>query len=381
MNHLRATLSQYWLNIQGGLFPWLSEELGPLTEKQQQLTILLEMSRIEEHIPSLRGFPGRPKKDRVALARAFAAKMVYNLPTTRHLLDRLEADQTLRRICGWERKADIAHESAFSRAFAEFADSKLPERLHTALIERTHQERIVGHISRDSTQINAREKPSPKSKPVEAKKPSKRGRPKKGEERSTKEPTRLERQSTQSLEAMLEELPTACDVGTKQNSKGKREVWIGYKLHIDAADGGIPVSCLLTSASLHDSQAAIPLATITGQRTTNLYDLMDSAYDAPQIVAHSRELGHVPIIDQNPRRNKALKEELAAEKQRQDLIHLTSPETTRYHERTTVERVNGRLKDEFGGRMIRVRGHAKVMCHLMFGILALTVDQLMRFIE
>ena len=99
--------------------------------------------------------------------------------------------------------------------------------------------------------------------------------------------------------------------------RGKKESWIGYKLHIDAADGNIPVSCVLTSASLHDSQAAIPLATITSERTTNLYDLMDSAYDAPQIHEHSKALGHVPIIDRNPRRNKALKEEIAAEKKRQ----------------------------------------------------------------
>ena len=50
---------------------------------------------------------------------------------------------------------------------------------------------------------------------------------------------------------------------------------------LDAADGAIPVSCLLTSASLHDSQVAIPLATLTAERVRNLYDLMDSAYDAP----------------------------------------------------------------------------------------------------
>ena len=50
----------------------------------------------------------------------------------------------------------------------------------------------------------------------------------------------------------------------------------------------------------------------------------------------------------------------------------------RYRERTTVERVFGRLKDEFGGRHLRVRGHGKVACHLMFGVLALTVDQLLR---
>ena len=113
----------------------------------------------------------------------------------------------------------------------------------------------------------------------------------------------------------------------------------------------------------------------------NLYDLMDSAYDAPQIREHSCALGHVPIIDINTRRNTALKEELKAESQRRQRIHFESPEDVRYHERSVVERVNGRLKDEFGGRMVRVRGHAKVMCHLMFGMLALTVDQLLRLIE
>ena len=45
-----------------------------------------------------------------------------------------------------------------------------------------------------------------------------------------------------------------------------------------------------------------------------------------------------------------------------------------------MERVNGRLKDDFGGRHVRVRGHGKVYCHLMFGILALTVEQLMRWV-
>ena len=62
---------------------------------------------------------------------------------------------------------------------------------------------------------------------------------------------------------MLEDLPRACDVGVKRDAKGYQESWSGYKLHIDAADGGVPLSCILTSASLHDSQVAIPLATLT----------------------------------------------------------------------------------------------------------------------
>ena len=63
--------------------------------------------------------------------------------------------------------------------------------------------------------------------------------------------------------------------------------WIGYKLDMDIADGTILVTCILTSASVHDSQVAIPLATITASRVSNLYDLMDSAYYAPEIKTKS----------------------------------------------------------------------------------------------
>lgn len=381
MNQLRETLSQYWLDIQGSLFPWLKEELGELTEKQQQLVMTLEWVRLEEYLSTPYGLPGRPPADRTAIARAFVAKMVYTLPTTTVLIDQLKSDPQLRRLCGWERKSTIPGEWTFSRAFAEFAESRLPECVHEVLIHKHYAGEIVGHISRDSTAIEAREKPvKTVAKTVEEKMPKKRGRPKKGEERS-KVPTRLERQiAGMSLAEMLDDLPKVCTVGTKQNSKGYKSSWTGYKLHIDAADGGIPISCILTSASSHDSQSAIPLAAMTSRRVSNCYDLMDSAYDAPQIHEYSRRLDHVPLIDTNPRRDKALKEELANERKRRKAANYQTAEAQRYNERSTVERVNGRLKDEFGARSVRVRGHAKVMCHLMFGILALTADQLLSFV-
>jgi len=384
MLKLKETLSQYWLTIQSNLFPWLKEELGETTEKQRLLITVLEVIRLEEHIPSHFGLPGRPMSDRIAIARAFVAKAIYNMVTTRILLDRLKCDPAFRRICGWEKVNKIPSESTFSRAFAEFSKSQLPEKVHEALIKKNYQEQgqIVGHISRDGTEIEAREKPVKKIKEetkVENKQKRKRGRPKKGE-KVVKEPTRLEHQGKMTLEEMLGDLPKECDIGCKKNSKGHTETWIGYKLHIDTADGQLPISCLLTSASTHDSQVAIPLAETSYGRVTNLYDLMDSAYDASAIKKKSIELGHVPIIDTNPRRDKALKEELKAEKKRLDLLHFELPEQVRYRERSASERVNGRLKDEFGGRNIRVRGHAKVFCHLMFGILVVTVDQLMRFV-
>ena len=383
MSFFRDVLSPHWLTVQATLFPYLAEVLGPLTEKQQALVSTLEIVRLEEHLPSTsHHLPGRPLKDRAAIGRAFVAKAVYNMTTTRALLDRLDTDTSLRRICGWERLDEVPSEAVFSRAFAEFASSQLPARIHEALIRRTQGDRLVGHLSRDSTAIEAREKPV--TKPKDTQKPTEkrpRGRPKKGEERPPKELTRLERQADMTSAEMLKDLPTPCDVGTKRNSQGHQDSWIGYKLHWDVADGTIPISCVLTSASTHDSQVAIPLATLSAERTTNLYDLMDSAYDAPAIRAFSEKLGHVALIDVNPRRDAALKEELAAEELRRTTLRFEMPEDVRFNERTTVERANARLKDEFGGQQVRVRGHAKVYCHLLFGVLALTADQLLRLLS
>jgi hypothetical protein len=379
MNQTRNELSNIWDHFQRILFPWLSEELGELTDKQKQLVEVFELLQLEKHLPYIGSSPGRPQKNRSAIARAFVAKAVFNLPTTAILLDHLESSTKLRRLCGWEKKNDMPSSATFSRAFAEFADSRLAEQTHAGMIEKYLGQQLIGHISRDSTAISAREKPVKPEKDKETT-PKKRGRPKKGEVR-IKELTRLEKQSAgMSLGEMKADLPSDCNVGTKRNSKGYKTSWIGYKLHIDASDGGIPISCLLTSASLHDSQVAIPLAEITNQRVTNCYDLMDAAYDSPLIRAHSESLGHVPLIDENPR-SKGRKGEIDKEQKCRRIAGYKSPEDYRYNERSTVERVNGRLKDEFSGRVVRVRGHGKVMTHLMFGIIALTASQLMKFLE
>ncbi len=219
-----AAMKARWSYIQPYLFPFLRQEIDPLTAKLEQLVYALDMIGLEAYVRAETGGPGRPRDDRRAIARAFVAKAVLGLPSMTALRERLLVD----------------------------------------------------------------------------------GQP------------------GQSLDQMRAELPTQCDVGTKKNSKGYKESWTGYKAHIDVACGQVPVSLLLTSASLHDSQAAIPLMTMTSERIDYLYD--DRLYDF----------------------------------------------------RTMVERVNARLKDEFGARFVRVRGAAKVKCHLMFGIHALTADQLMR---
>ncbi len=380
MSQTRKQLSTIWHHFQSTLFPGLQQEVGRLSSKQQHLIEVLEFAQFERYLPEESGFPGRPTKSRSSIARAFAAKAVYNMATTEILLDRLHSDIKLRRICGWEKIRDVPSRATFSRAFDEFSKTGLGERVHAGIIEVQLSEQLVGHISRDSTAIVCRERPLRQDKAVKKMLPPKRGRPKKGEAR-VKAPTRLERQiAGMSLVQMRADLPTECSVGTKRNSKGYKTSWIGYKLHIDAADGGIPISCLLSSASLHDSQAAIPLAELSAKRVSNCYDLMDSAYDAPAIKQHCALLGHVPIIDPNPR-SKEAKQQIKQERCGRRNAGYQLAELTRYKERSTVERVNARLKDDFGARMLRVKGHTKVMTHLMFGVIALTVDQLMRYAE
>src|SRR3954447_279883 len=366
-----------WINNQPSLFPWLEEELDPLTAKLERLIIILDTLGLEAFVAPPPGGRGRVPEDRPAIARAFVAKTVLNLPTTAALIDRLHVDRSLRRICGWERRAQVPSEATFSRAFAE---QRLPERGHEQLVRAGLRDHIPDHVARDATGIEAREKPQrhpPDAPPPEAPEPQ-RSRPRKDQGRDPKPPTRLERQRQQTLEAMLAELPTACDVGTKRNSKGFSETWIGYKLHLDVSDAMVAVAAVLTAASTHDSQAAIPLMRLSQQRVVWLYDVMDSACDAELIVAESLAAGRVPIIDFNTRRNTALKMELAAERARRRLVNIPDPDDEHYKTRTTAERANGRLKDEFGGRTLRVRGPVKAFCHLMFGVAVLAADSLLR---
>ena len=377
MSQLTNTLSQYWASIQGTLFPWLREELDPFTNKQQQLIEILEFVRIEEFIPVYFGCEGRPLKRRSAIARAFIAKMVYNIDTTTFLIERLKTDKNLRRICGWERVTQLPSEATFSRAFAEFAETGLPQYTHDRLIDKTLSDVVVLHKSTDSTAIEAREKPQTKTEPIT---PKKRGRPKKGQKQPEQESTRIKRQSTMTLAEMLADLPITCDRGAKRDSKGNVMYWTGYKLHMDTIDGDIPVSAIVTSASVHDSQVSIPLSTLSVRKIVNCYDLMDAAYDVSDIYKYSYSLKHKPIIDQNPRGDKALGEALEAEQLARKTLNWNPPEQIRYKARSASERVNARLKDEFGACKIRVRGHAKVACHLMFGVLVLAADQIMKLV-
>lgn len=341
---LESRILCYWQELQRSLFPEVDNQLFPQTEKHGRVMVTLDLVDPAKLL-SPKASVGRPQACRVALASAFIAKAVLNLNTTEALIDRLHCDKILRRLCGFEPWKRLPSKATFSNAFREFAQSALAAKLHEALIAAAYENRIVAHVSRDSTDIAVREKvaaePKAKWKRIKGKK------------------KRVRRQLSMTLEQMKDDLPTAADLGRKGPHR-----WKGYKLHLDCADGGIPLSTLVTSASLHDSQAAICLEEETSQRVVSFYSLMDKAYDAAEIRAFIARKDKVALI--------------APQKRQGKVLWLDPAQKIRLRERNAVERVFSRLKDHFGARHVRVRGHSKVSAHLAFCVLALTAEQLVR---
>lgn len=373
----RSKLSQFWFNLQHTLYPMVEKDIGELSKDHKKLISILELVRIENYIPSVQFNDGRPPKDRIAIAKAFIAKIVFKFPYTKQLVKYLKVDKQLRLICGWEFFSNVPSESTFSRAFKEFAESSLPEKVHQALIKDIYEDLIIGHIVKDSMPLEVREKSLKKSsvKQREKEKVLRKKAKKAGEL------TRRQKQlNEKNLDVMIQELPNKCDNGMKKSAQGYTNTWKGYKLHAAVDDHCVPLAVIVTSASVNDCEVAIPLASKAHQVSRNLYDLMDAAYDHPEIVEHSIALGHIPIIDKCPH-TKDQKIQKEAEKERKELLNFKTAEDARYKERFPKERFNATYKDYNGGRNIIYRGHTKVSCHVMFGVLTVAASMIISVIQ
>ena len=271
------------------LFPLLTPAVGPISSRAALLIAVCAMVPIRPFLPQGR-WPGRPSICHSARsASPSPAPHVYGLAHTRLPLETPKIDHGLRQLCGWDHASQLPHQSTFSRAFAEFADSQLSTDAHEALIRATHADRLVGHIARDGSAIEARErfvdtKPRKAPKAKGKKKRKKAVFAKESAACRAKRETRIQKQAKlKTVKEMLQGVPTACDIGGKKGNNGCVFWWRGYKFHLDVADGQIPISALLTAASVHDSQVAIPLMEMSSKRVTYLYEIMDSAYDASAI--------------------------------------------------------------------------------------------------
>ena len=194
-----------------------------LTEEYRGFLAILRV--VEEQVRDVKGYRGgrgRPGYGRQSFLRAFLAMRCFRIDTVKALRVRLGGDVNLRRICGFRRVPDAA---TFSRRLKEFAGSGVLDRVLNGLVRQYQGEGLVGHICRDSTAIEARERPVNCKREVAPPRKRGRGRPRKGESRPEKKERRLARQLSMKSGAALREVEKQCSWGCKNNSQGNVMLW------------------------------------------------------------------------------------------------------------------------------------------------------------
>ena len=122
---LPGSVAHSWHGFQAELQEASEVEPGAPGERYEHLIQVFGFVRVEKFLRSDRA-PGRPAKDRVALARASPVTAVFDLPTTRDLRERLEIDSKLRRLGSGTRHSERSKH--FPRSCGIRRPRKLPLR-------------------------------------------------------------------------------------------------------------------------------------------------------------------------------------------------------------------------------------------------------------
>ena len=330
------------------IFPELQQEFGHLTTKHEQLIQLLDLIDLNEVYP--RRFWdscfGRPKVNRHSFVIAFIAKILWNIPETKDLIEYLKVDRALRVICMFDgRSKKVPSESSFSREFSELSRLGIGEQIHAYLIKEHCSIELYEHVSFDASSIEATEKAV----------------------KTDKKERTVEAQRSMTLAEILSDLPDQCNFGTKKNSNGKTYTWKGYKLHVVTNEYSIPLTSIVTSDSVHDSLCAVPLIRQTDQLVDALYFLGDKGYDATAIRTEITAFDKVPLIDfKNNRTGKPTGEFIGNQKER-------------YNKRSFVEGVFSTLKMSYLPRYILYRGIKKVKTVLNIALSIITGIQIIKY--
>ncbi len=269
-------------------------------------------------------------------------KLVYRQPTMKETLLLLQENGNLKDMLALDA---IPSQATVSRLSSQVMAIVSPTALHERVISEYVQatDRVIGHLCIDSTTIEAREKPIHRTrKTEERKKPAKKPGRKKNGSPEQQEYLKRKAQEEQERIAYLHEswehtvskLEMRCSLTAKQNSKGKRQWFIGYKAHLATDDFGVPMSYVVTGASVHDSKVAVPLMKMTRERSDFFYILLDKGYISPLINDYADHIERKVIIDRKAYQGVAP-------------IPLEPAAAARYTARTTVERTNSELKDGF----------------------------------
>ncbi|MBE7541585.1 MAG: hypothetical protein HS123_04355 [Solibacteraceae bacterium] len=246
--------------FQQHLFPRLEAELGTLSPQLQLLSAVINL--IPSSPPSMLRraptLPTRPRshRPRHRLPRQGRPQPPHHPPAHRPPQDRLPSAAS---AAGTAPPPCPTNPNSPAPSPCSPTPS-CPSNSTPPLIASTQKDRLIGHIARDSTAIEARERVPEALLEQNDKTKARQTKRKKGplpKAKAAERGTASSASAARKLDTMLANLLPQCDIGAKRNSR--------VTTIIGAATNPprrrrrpVPISALLTSASVHDSQTAIP---------------------------------------------------------------------------------------------------------------------------
>lgn len=390
-----------------------------------------------------------------AMVYSLIARVVERIPTIKDLVKRLKTDPYFRFDCGFLHSDKLPSEASYSRMITLISESDTMTRIHDDLVLLAIQEEHITeeNIAIDATHFEARDRATG-SKKKEKQAPKKRGRKTKEEREQWLKDKKAEEEAlpiyekkivdqlSESVETLFTEAPLAPTWGVKKNSDGKNVWWFGYKAHLAVSTKSQYILAgLMTSGSLNDSKAAIPLLKKIKQNLPAQFNagLFDAGYDYKAIYQQLqtqnlqavipynwRNEGEVIGFDEHfaptcvlehsyrydsfdsyyktlkytrpkecancPLQHDSLCQKTFKIRQSTDIRKYTSPARGTkkwdelYKERTAVERVNAYLKEFFDLNNVRHRTGKKAKLHfqlvtLVYNASKLAVDRIKVAIE
>ena len=239
--------------------------------KLEMVLSQIDVSKIASSMRKSFGTKGPKGYEPSSIIYALIAMQVEKIQTIKDLVLSLKRNPVLRYCCGFDVLGMIPSESTFSRFLDKLTQNSDLESLFHQLVLRAKELNIVDgdHISIDSTKLDSYEAPKPKKH--------------------------------------INDDGTNPNWGMKRDTNGNKIKWFGWKLHIVCdSKSELPLDILMTPASVYDGTVTIKLIqkflnNYRGIFAPNYY-AMDSGYDFEYIYeAITNNFSATPFIAYNPR--------------------------------------------------------------------------------
>lgn len=385
--------------LQPSLFSF--EELQKL-ESKERLPLFFSVLDLRSYAKGLRSPSPRGAKGhcREALLRALLVAPLEGISEFTDLHLRLANDLRFRYQCGFPLDQPAPSISTLSRTFQQITEKEIAEKLFYDLVKQCRAEGIISGatVAIDSTAIDAYEKKQPKSR-----------------SQGTGNAT----------------------WGAKFDSFGNKITWFGYKIHLAVdTDSELPVTVEVTPAHVNDGDMAPPLMTQVNNQAKEVCKnyVMDGGYDHLKNYETAHQYKAQAIIPLNLRNEKeppagytsngtprcsmgfemvyagadgnylkfrcphvmgkvecphgsawcsssnygmVVKVNVNDDLRRFSLPHRDTKNWKKmYNKRTSVERCNGRLKENLTANDLHVGGIQKVKTYVYFNAIVLLVSAL-----